>query len=745
MAGGWGSRKNGVRIGAFWDDLQISSDGSQARITGAVIKIDRDARIADSKNSLSWSGGAVSDGSDSDINVSGSGSKTIKSVTGQWQTLDYGATKSASFAASMSGVSGGTVTVSKSVPYPARKYNVPAAPTGLVAAMASDTTQNLAWSRTSTTDAPWQGTYLERRDNVNTAWQVIAGITGNNALATTYSDTTTQPDRLYEYRLRGWNSSGYGAYGISGFAGTTPLPATSVLAAKNTSGGITITFDNPSTISDGFRVSRSDDGGAYAVVAMVNAAGATTWTDAAPSLLQTHAYKVEMSTGRGTRFSALSPASNTVQLLTAPNAPTGLSNGWVTVRDAATVIPFIWVHIPKDSSAQTAYQLRYRTSTDGGTTWSAYTELAKVTSTSGWNAPANTLANGRRLEWQVRTWGLYADPSPYSGSQPLKLSAAPTGTLTAPPATLTLGRVTPAWTYYDPEGMAQGAFQTRLRNMDAAEDLGSWTVNSAATSYEIPVDLANATRYRVYLSVRDGDGLWSNGVYRDFVTDFPPPPKPSLDLGWDADRGAIIVQATNPAPRGGQPSAFVNQIERSDDDGASWARISTLEPNGTFSDPIPATGVTNRYRALAVSAMPSQIYSDVTEIEPDPEVLRWAWFNSGPSFSVVARARANPALDETFQRTRVVHVFDGREYGVEYNGSTRAHEFSYKGEMETDHVFSTEADFRAVADAVGPSAYRDPWYRWPVSYGGLSIGREVTPTVRKVSLDFARVDSYGDS
>ena len=64
MAGGWGSKKNGIRIGAFWDGIQISGDGSQARITDPRIAIDRDVNIVDSDNNLSWSGGAVTDGSD---------------------------------------------------------------------------------------------------------------------------------------------------------------------------------------------------------------------------------------------------------------------------------------------------------------------------------------------------------------------------------------------------------------------------------------------------------------------------------------------------------------------------------------------------------------------------------------------------------------------------------------------------------------------------------------------------------
>lgn len=737
MAGGYGSKKNGVRIGVFWDGIELNGDGSQARVTDPRINIDRDVNISDSTNNLSWDGGAVVDGSDSNINVSGSGAKRIKSVSGQWQTLAYGATTSANFGAQMTGVdyAGGTLTVDKTVTYPARPYDLPNAPTGVTAVRVSDTSQTVSWSRVITTAAPWQNVFIERMDNVGGTWAVIASYSGNNALGTSYTDTTTVPDRLYTYRVRASNTTGYSAYGTSNSIPTTPVAATALVAAKNPAGDIVLTWDNGSTNDDGYEISRSDNGGAFATLGTFAGADVTTYTDVAPNPAQTHAYRVRLRAG--TLFSEYSSTSNTVQLLTNPNPPTGLANGGSSVWDATGTIPFSWVHNPVDSTAQTKYQVRYRTSNDG-VTWTAWTELAAVVSSaSAYTMPANTLVNGKYVEWGVRTWGGYVDPSAYSASLVLRTSQPPTMAFTAPAATHTTSAVTPAWTYTDPEGTAQANAELELY-ADATDTLlWSGTVVGAATSYAIPYTLANSTDYYVRGRAQDATGMWSAWATRTFTTDFPDPPTPTVSLTWDLDRGAIVVAVTNPA---GSPAVTFNDVYRSTD-GETWELAGTVPPNSAFSDPVPPTGVVNYYRATAHSALPSQATSATAALDPDPEIMRWAWFNSGPGFSVLARCRLNPGLKESYHRSKVVHRFDGRDFGVPYSGQPRYHEFTYTGTLETDRQDSTEEAFRAVVDETGTGCYRDAWYRWYVSYESADVSRDTVPGVRGIQVKFERVDN----
>jgi len=121
MAGSWGSKKNGVRIGFFYDSINVNAAGTKAQITGGRIRIDRDVNISDSTNALSWSGSLVSNGSTSNLNVSGSGAKTIKYTgSGSWVTLSSTSRVRASVSVAMSGVNyaGGTLYVSVSVSFP---------------------------------------------------------------------------------------------------------------------------------------------------------------------------------------------------------------------------------------------------------------------------------------------------------------------------------------------------------------------------------------------------------------------------------------------------------------------------------------------------------------------------------------------------------------------------------------------------------------------------------------------------
>lgn len=120
MAGKWGSSKNGIAVGFFYDSLEMNTAGTQARIKGGRIRIRRGVNIVDSTNSLSWSGSLVTNGSSSNLNLDGSGDKTIKTVTGSWVTLNAVNKVKATASVSLSGVNyaGGTLTVSVTVEFP---------------------------------------------------------------------------------------------------------------------------------------------------------------------------------------------------------------------------------------------------------------------------------------------------------------------------------------------------------------------------------------------------------------------------------------------------------------------------------------------------------------------------------------------------------------------------------------------------------------------------------------------------
>lgn len=251
--GGYGSSKNGIRLGVFWDSISLNADGSQARINNADIKIDRDVNIVDSSNNLSWSGGAVIDGSDANINVGGSGSKVIKNCTGQWHDLVYGATSTASFSASMSGIdyAGGTISESRTVTYPARAFAAPIAPTDLIWTETGTGNFTITWTNKHTTAAPWTTVSLVRTE-VGGAATVIP-LSSPSTIAS-YLQNGMALNKRYTWYLAISNET---ATVYSAVTAATPIPLHSMtLTPSSAAIGGTLTFTintyssgNTSTIS----------------------------------------------------------------------------------------------------------------------------------------------------------------------------------------------------------------------------------------------------------------------------------------------------------------------------------------------------------------------------------------------------------------------------------------------------------------------------------------------------------------
>ena len=121
MAGSWKKDKiNGCRIGIFYDSIEMNPAGTQARIKGGKVRFSSDVNVVDQTNHLSWSGGAVTDGSSNNKKLRGSGARTIQSVTGTWITLSTTTTTKVTASASFSGVNyaGSTLTHSITVTLP---------------------------------------------------------------------------------------------------------------------------------------------------------------------------------------------------------------------------------------------------------------------------------------------------------------------------------------------------------------------------------------------------------------------------------------------------------------------------------------------------------------------------------------------------------------------------------------------------------------------------------------------------
>lgn len=702
--------------------------------------------ISDSFNT--WSVGGAS-GSNRPISIgSGGGTFFMGSHSGS-ASKNYGGGYTFDFTGTIGGIEifNNLGSVGGSFWVPRRLYSAPAAPSGCAVARVSDTSHTVSWTNNSpwSSSAPYSNVEVYRSTDGG-AYAKVATL----GVVTSWSDKTTSADHSYKYKVRATNIDAVSSYSNeTSVVYTTPAPPGAPTAAKSGS-DIVLTFTNAALHDVGIKVYESQNGGAFSLLATVATANLTTYTHVAPNASVTHAYKV--TAYNGSLESAQSAASNTVQLLAAPNAPTRL--GPSGVLDATENVIFSWQPNPVDTTPQTAYELQYRISGGGWTTLSGTTAATRT-------VPGGTLSNGQTYEWQVRTKGSHADWSPWSSLGSFPTSTRPTATLSVPGATVTSSALTMSWAYYDAESTAQATFKAILRSSTGVI-LHQATVASAATSYLFPTYLEDATTYEAAILVQDGAGLWSLEDNQTFTVGYAPPPVPTITLTWDMDTGTSNVEITNPGPGAGEVATVSNFVYRSTDratiaaaetylldtgNAANKALYDTLfaatkvllgstTANSALTDMIPAVGAKNVYQATAISASPSSNVSLPGVIETTPHGS-WVWMNVGSGFGTSYRLKHGAQIKMTQRRAKASNVYAGRTYGVETVGDFRDHRISVSARIGTGA--STADELEELMDQPAPICFRDPsGRRWFVSADDLDFTHE--GVIQKVQLSFLRED-----
>lgn len=550
MAISWGawSSNNRLRCGVevTMSPSTVTSATTSVTLTTKVYLQTRYASYENGSSTTWWITGSVANSSgNTDWNLGDMGYKLMGQTT-TTVTLQYGSSQSKSASGrihSYYAYAGTEATASQSITVPARPYSVPAAPSGLSAARVSDTKQTLTWANHATTAAPYSYVDVVRKDNVATSYVTIATVSGSS---TSYSDTTTRADRVYTYGVRSRNSVGSSGYTYSSSISTTPAVPGTPTAAKNTTGDIVVTRGSLSSVATGGWEVWHAAGGVWDSTRLALVAqGTTTYTHTAPDPSKTHQYRLRAVSANPTLTSTDSTASNVVQLQAAPNAPTSLAPSGVAA-DATEDITFTWTHNPVDTTEQTAYEVQYRAV--GTTPW---TTTGQITSTSSSHLlAAGTLANGQDIEWQVRTWGAYASPSPFSSSATLTLSSRPTVSVSSPDSATAYATsvLTVSWGYYDAEGQAQAQYRMRLYAADGTTLIETRSAASAATSTTFGTRLSDGASYVLTAEVQDSTGLWSLVQSVSFSVSFAVPPTPSIAPTWLPDSGACSLSLAIPDP-----------------------------------------------------------------------------------------------------------------------------------------------------------------------------------------------------
>ncbi len=132
----------------------------------------------------------------------------------------------------------------------------PDAPTGLVAAAASSSQINLAWTDNSDNEAGFE---IERCQGSGCTDFVQIAIVGQNVQF--YADTGLSASTTYKYQVRAYNSGGYSGYTEPVSATTQAMPAvpaapTSLTATPESSSQINLSWTDNSGNETGFKIER---------------------------------------------------------------------------------------------------------------------------------------------------------------------------------------------------------------------------------------------------------------------------------------------------------------------------------------------------------------------------------------------------------------------------------------------------------------------------------------------------------
>jgi hypothetical protein len=380
------------------------------------------------------------------------------------------------------------------------------------------------------------------------AWNTVATSSGT---ARAYQDTSTSANHAYEYRVIAYYGTTAGgsykesvASAASNKTYNTPAAPGTPTATRTTQSNVSLTWSNPGLTETAVRVQQSTDGSTWADTVTISGEDITN-ASVSPGGGR---YYFRVRNERGSLVSAWSSASNAVDTIVAPAAPTLTTptSGTPLVASASTVV-FAWVHNSLDSSAQTAYQMQI--STDNGSTWTAYDSGTVTTSSQTVSHTMQGILGltGGGLNhtylWRIRTKGAAADWSPWASAYNFAVYQVPAITITSPATdgwVLDSAPLTVQWSYSDPSGTQA---YVRLSLDDGTGEKYVKVITGTGTSYTIAADeylLTNDTTYTIKAIAVSTTALQAEAL-RNIVVDYEEPALPFADVVLDDALGKATL------------------------------------------------------------------------------------------------------------------------------------------------------------------------------------------------------------
>jgi hypothetical protein len=694
-------------------ELQITETGTNAAANTSSVHV-----LAE----IYTPAGSFHNGADLSVSLSGdiswsTGSWSFDS-SGGWHTLysgtvtvDHAANGTGSFAATFSlndstGTSGvgGPASVHGSIGLTTLTV-APGTPTALTATRVSDSQINLAWTRHYASNGVPTDTNCQKQVDGG-SWQSVAA-SGNVA---SMSVAVAANQKLF-FEVQQSNSAGSSAWSAASAAVWTTPAAPSVCAATKQSGGaILVSWTNNAAYAEyGTEVWHGTVSGGTTTwdsAALATAAsGATSYTDAAPDPSKVHVYQVRAKTTSGAALYSGYAVSNSVQLLTAPNAPTVAA--LPQYADKAQALEVDWTHNPVDSTAETAYEVAR--STDGGTTWTTTGKTAGTV--SSFTIAASTYAANAAVTIRVRTWGEATTGgsdgtggSPWSSYQTVTFKSAPTLSITAPTAAagVTQAHTSVTLAFAQPEGATfVSGTVTLLQGATVLE-----TDDTTATSIPLATRLDDGATYTVQATATDSNGLTATAAPVTFAVNYASPAPGTVNGVYVPQAGMMQLTLTFPAPVAPEVAAATYTVTRT-----IAGAVETIMDRQPVAGPLilldttPTINGTNHYELTTYSSDGSASAPVIAEVVTTETM--WAFLSTGDGFADYVTFYGNLNMGSTPARDSALIKAAGRSRPIALFGPTSTLDVAVSATLFTDEG-STPEQVEAWLLNAGIACYRDP-------------------------------------
>lgn len=615
--GAWapnGSTNKRFRLRLVWSVPEVSASTTAVTVSLAVY-VEARYSFYDSGNSFTVSGGMGSRSASLDLRVATGGSQLLWSTS---RTIPLtGSAQVISASASLSGIdyigSGVTGSVSGAVTLPARAVAPPGAPPQVWIIAAEDRRHDVKWRTVA-----GASTYtIERWSRSSGVWSRIGvGVSGD-----TFHDRGTQLNDAYQWRVSADNAAGGSAATLSPVVYTSPAPP--VVSVRREGAEVVLSLaPGASRTTQFYDINGQPNGLGWVPLVTRLSATNTEWrhTPAPGNTMRYQVRAVSLTPADVMRISTwvMTPV---VALPAPPSAPQLLAPLGTIATGQPSVLT--WRHVPVDASPQTEYEVRWRPV--GSSDWSSHAGATE-------DSHSITVAPGG-WEWQARTRGVHAEYGPWSAVSGWLVANPPTVRIISPRGgqTLTSNRLRAEWAFADPEGGTSAGWELQLAGPDGARAYSGGANNLEHTPAQILVDGGS---YVLQVRGRAANGLWSPWTTARFTVDYLDPPVPRITARWVEEAGQVILDVDG---RGASslPAAEQIRIEASSDDGATWQGVGSVTgTHGTTTHHLPPLGSVVAYRAISISALPSEATSQVVRVGT-PTTRAWLNADDGTAVHLI--------------------------------------------------------------------------------------------------------------